>query len=500
MRKSLTFLIALGLCAVPAAAHAFCGFYVSGADGALYNEATKVVLMRQGRRTVLSMQNAYQGPTEDFAMVVPVPVVLRENDVKTLPRNVFDRVDQLAAPRLVEYWEQDPCYRPPRRRYRRMSARGGGGAPMAAPRDREQRHGVTVEAEFAVGEYDIQILSARDSSGLDTWLREENYNIPQGAGEVLRPYVEQGTKFFVAKVDAERVTFENGRAMLSPLRFHYDADEFSLPVRLGLLNSNGTQDLLVHILAPNQRYEVANYPNAFIPTNIRVRNRVRNHFGRFYAALFDKTLAANPGAVVTEYSWQAMSCDPCPTAPLSQNELTLFGLDVLGGAGRSASNQMVLTRLHYRYDRDSLRDDLVFRPADGVIGGRGMPNRAGRMQEQRQASSQNQFQGRYVMLNWWRGAIECEHPRRGIWGGPPDGARRPTPSATNTAFIRRRRAPLERWIRDDVPEINLRRHRPPASPPPAPKPRASVDEIGGGSAMVLGCFFGLFAWRRRRPR
>ncbi|RLB52884.1 MAG: hypothetical protein DRJ42_13570 [Deltaproteobacteria bacterium] len=394
------FVLALGLTGAPGAAHAFCGFYVSGADGAVYNEATKVVLMRQGRRTVLSMQNAYQGPPQDFAMVVPVPVVLQETDVKTLPRAAFDRIDQLSAPRLVEYWEQDPCYQPRRRHSRRRMMPRSAPMSSAGASAPAGRHGVVVEAEFAVGEYDIQILSARDSSGLDTWLREENYNIPEGAGEVLRPYVAQGTKFFVAKVNISRVTFEGGRAILSPLRFHYDTDEFSLPVRLGLLNSNGTQDLIVHILAPDQRYEVANYPNAFIPTNVRVRNRVRRHFGRFYAALFDKTVRQNPGAVITEYSWQATSCDPCPTQPLSSTELTLFGLDVIGGAngsvgsvgpmgrsgrgrrpGRGVSGQMVLTRLHYRYDRESLGDDLVFRPAEAVIGGRGMPNRGGHLEE-----------------------------------------------------------------------------------------------------------------------
>ena len=55
------------------------------------------------------MPNNYQGPPEDFAMVVPVPVVLHKEDVKTLPADVFDHVDSLSAPRLVEYWEQDPC-------------------------------------------------------------------------------------------------------------------------------------------------------------------------------------------------------------------------------------------------------------------------------------------------------------------------------------------------------------------------------------------------------
>ena len=69
----------------PREAEAFCGFYVAGADAELYNNATMVVLMRDGTRTVLSMANNYQGPPEDFAMVVPVPVVLQESDVKVLP-------------------------------------------------------------------------------------------------------------------------------------------------------------------------------------------------------------------------------------------------------------------------------------------------------------------------------------------------------------------------------------------------------------------------------
>src|SRR5688572_8674926 len=92
--------------------HAFCGFYVSGSDKKMFADATNVVLMRHGTRTVLSMQNDYRGPLEDFAMVVPVPVVLKEGDVRALPKPVFDRIDSLGSPRLVEYWEQDPCPAP----------------------------------------------------------------------------------------------------------------------------------------------------------------------------------------------------------------------------------------------------------------------------------------------------------------------------------------------------------------------------------------------------
>ena len=156
----------LALSSRPNEASAFCGFYVSGADTKLVNNATQVVLMRAGTRTVLSMENNYQGPPENFAMVVPVPIVLQKENVKTLTRDVFDHVDKLGAPRLVEYWEQDPCAQPVE--YKRKGLvypsppmmLQEGGAPGGL--------GVKIEAQFTVGEYEVVVLSARDSTGLDT--------------------------------------------------------------------------------------------------------------------------------------------------------------------------------------------------------------------------------------------------------------------------------------------------------------------------------------------
>src|SRR5258708_715402 len=110
MKRAFAFLVVmLFATSIPRAAHAFCGFYVSGADAKLFNDATQVVLMRGGTRTALSMQNDYKGPPEDFALVVPVPVVLQKENVKILALDAFKRLDTLTAPRLVEYWEQDPC-------------------------------------------------------------------------------------------------------------------------------------------------------------------------------------------------------------------------------------------------------------------------------------------------------------------------------------------------------------------------------------------------------
>jgi hypothetical protein len=439
-------LVAVAACAAigeTREARAFCGFYVSGADTKLTNNATQVVLMRDGTRTVLSMQNNYQGPPQDFAMVVPVPVVLQKENVKTLARDVFDRVDKLSAPRLVEYWEQDPCPKPSMGPYPLADAAmgsGGGGGPVY----RSAGHAaVRIEAEFSVGEYDIVVLSATDAASLDTWLHQNNYKIPDGAEPYLRPYVEMGMKFFVAKVDVSKVRFErvgNGpeQAMLSPLRFHYDSDSFNLPIRLGLINSGGTQDLIVTILARGQRYEVANYDNVAIPTNIDVSDATRKAFAPFYATLFDDTLKKHPHSVVTEYSWASSSCDPCPTPPLGPGDLVTLGADALpstampapegGGApivrrmpSPGSLNGFVITRLHARYSKDALGDDLFFRAAPPIVGGREFMQDNGKLERGARPDSSNNFQARYIIRHPWTGAIACKNPQRGVWGGPPGG-------------------------------------------------------------------------------
>ncbi|MCY1055694.1 DUF2330 domain-containing protein [Nannocystis sp. SCPEA4] len=471
MLQRLSTVSALALaCAVvvsPATAEAFCGFYVSGGDAKLYNNATLVVLMRDGTRTVLSMQNNYQGPPENFAMVVPVPVVLQKDDVKTLPREIFDRVDRLAAPRLVEYWEQDPCAPDvlmlPGAPVKKMASTGKGGGG-GAPAD----YGVTIEAQFTVGEYEVVILSAKDSNGLDGWLRNNKYTIPEGAEPVLRPYVQQGMKFFVAKVDVSKVSFgKDGQAMLSPLRFHYDSESFNLPVRLGLLNSSGVQDLLVHVLA-SERYEVANYPNAFVPTNLEVKESARAEFGKFYVALLDAVMRQQPGAVVTEYAWQANNCDPCPETPLQLEELVTLGADVLpsyagrvksadGSASWQVPGEFVLTRLHARYGKEALGEDLVFRAAKAIVGGREV-GEAGKLEKGAQPGGTNTFQGRYIIRHPWTGPVTCKEPIRGRWGGPwPDwkGGGGAKPQAAQGLAFAERGANLGMYVAQDMPELQV---------------------------------------------
>ncbi len=442
--------------------------------------------MREGTRTVLSMQNDYKGPLEDFAMVIPVPVVLKEKDVKTLPRQVFDHTDSLGSPRLVEYWEQDPCPVPRRDlKYPSKMARESASAnemPMdSAPTTKPT---VKIEAKFNVDEYQILILSATEAAGLKDWLQQNHYKIPEGAEPLLRPYVEAGSKFFVAKVDPKKVQMVDGRAALSPIRFHYDSEDFALPIRLGMANSSGKQDLIVNIVSADKRYEVANYKNVFIPTNFDVKDGVKARFGEFYAALFDKTIEANPGAVVTEYAWTAVPnyhCDPCTDADISNPDLMTLGGDIVGG--QIASGNFVLTRLHARYGKQDMKDDLRFREGKPVTGGREIWTKTG-LEYSAVPSQQNYFQARYAIRHWWTGPVRCQNPRRGVWGGPPDGNYGGTIAANKVAFAPRGKIALPMMINRDLWEIGLKKAVP-APKTPAPKPPTATTP-GGSKAMGFG--------------
>jgi hypothetical protein len=325
---------------------------------------------------------------------------------------------------------------------------------------------VKIEAKFDVAEYQILILSATEAAGLEDWLHQNHYTIPDGAEPLLRPYVEAGSKFFVAKVDPKKVHMEDGHAALSPLRFHYDSEDFSLPIRLGMANSSGTQDLVVNVLSPSKRYELANYKNAMIPTNFDVKDSVRAHFGAFYTALFDKTVEANPGAVITEYAWTARTgyhCDPCPELDVTQQDLMSLGGDIVGG--QIAQGTFVMTRLHARYGKKDMKDDLRFREAKPVTGGREQWTKQG-IEYGAVPSEENYFQARYAIRHWWTGKIACKNPQRGVWGGPPDGRDTSVIAASKVAFAPRGKVSVPDVIGRDLWEIGLKKTRP---APPAPK-------------------------------
>ncbi len=367
---------------------AFCGFYVAKADTNLYNEASQVVIARDGERTVLTMANDYQGDVKDFALVVPVPVILSEEQVHVGEPKILERLDAFSAPRLVEYFDENPCEM---RMYDRISE-----SEVPLPQStanmlgssEDKALGVTIESKFSVGEYDILILSAKESDGLETWLKQNGYNIPQGASQVLRPYIQDNLKFFVAKVNLKE--YENtGFQSLRPLMMAFESPKFMLPIRLGMINSKGEQDLIVYLLSPKGQIELSNYRTVKVPSDTNVPEFVQQEFGDFYKSMLVKSYQKeNYKVALLEYAWDMGSCDPCSAEPLNQEELKqagVFWLDDVNNNRMMGSSNVFITRLHLRYSRDKFPEDLRF-----------------------QETGNNQlFQGRYVINHPYTGNAQC---------------------------------------------------------------------------------------------
>ena len=368
------------LSATPALA--FCGFYVAKADTKLYNQASQVIIARDGDRTVLTMANDYQGAVQDFAVVVPVPTVLTQDQVNVGDPAIIDRLDEFTAPRLVEYFDPDPCQPPQLFQDGLRSAAPSVNQAMSRAKDEASALGVTIESSFSVGEYDILILSAQDSNGLETWLRQNGYQIPAGASDLLRPYIRQGLKFFVAKVNLE--TFDrNGFSKLRPLQMAYESPRFMLPIRLGMVNAKSDQDLVVYLLSPTGRMELTNYRTVNIPSNEEIPVFVKDEFGDFYRAMFERShIAQGRRVAFLEYAWDMAGCDPCSATPLSFEELRKAGVFWINP---NTGNNVFVTRLHLRYNRDRFPEDLIFQ----------------------ETGNRQFYQGRYVLRHPFQGDLNC---------------------------------------------------------------------------------------------
>jgi hypothetical protein len=373
---------------------------VARADAKLYNKASQVVVVRHDDKTVMSMLNDFEGPLTDFALVVPVPAVLRKEQIHVADKALFEHLDAFSAPRLVEYFDADPCAVVTLEEARSLKSMAAPATLGAARADRDRALGVTVEAAYTVGEYDIVILSATQSNGLETWLQENGYRVPPGARRALQPYIRQGLKFFVAKVNLDEQA-KTGLQWLRPLQFAFESPRFMLPIRLGMANARGAQDMIVYVLTRTGRVETVNYRTVPLPSDVQVPGFVMTEFADVYRALFDRAVEKEGGrAVFTEYAWNMGWCDPCAADPLSRDELRELGVFWLddasaddrkpgmrgrrpGGAGGPVP--VFLTRLHVRYAPDTFPEDLVFQ----------------------ETGDPSNFQGRYIVRHPWTGSPEA---------------------------------------------------------------------------------------------
>ena len=137
-----------------------------------------------------------------------------------------------------------------------------------------------------------------------------------------------------------------------------------LPIRLGMANSVGEQDMIVYAFSKRGRVECTNYRTVKMPTDNLVPTFIKPKFGTFYTDVFkNEYRKVGKNAVFLEYAWNVtptfngMKCDPCVGNPPYTREITMAGVPWANQNGVTT----FFTRLHVRYTLDKFPEDLFFK-------------------------------------------------------------------------------------------------------------------------------------------
>ncbi|MCO4746053.1 MAG: DUF2330 domain-containing protein [Proteobacteria bacterium] len=185
---------------------------------------------------------AYEGASEDFAWIVPVP---KEPELFTSSDALFSALSARTKPQFWLNWETNGVCD---WGFQNDAALAGGGdtGAFASP-ESDGGESVTVVAQEQVGPYDTVVLQATDSTALLTWLNDAGYDLPNTLDSVLTPYLADRQFFVALKLSAGRETGD-----LVPLGMRYAGNGASIPIQLTSVAATPDMPLTVYVLGEDR--------------------------------------------------------------------------------------------------------------------------------------------------------------------------------------------------------------------------------------------------------
>ena len=192
-------------------------------------------------------------------------------------------------------------------------------AARSLDRGRAKALGVTIEAHYTVGEYDILILSANaERAGSRPGCARTATGSRPAPAPVLGSYIKQNMRFFVAKVNLKEQA-KLGFTFLRPLQVAYESPKFMLPIRLGT-RERGRPAGPVRLRADAKgRVETDQLPDGEAPhRHGAAAVREGRVHGLLQRHVREQVRRQDMRAVFLEYAWDMAWCDPCAADPLSR--------------------------------------------------------------------------------------------------------------------------------------------------------------------------------------
>ncbi|HTJ80509.1 MAG TPA: DUF2330 domain-containing protein [Polyangiaceae bacterium] len=288
----------------------------------------RVIVLREGDRSIVTLSARVDAKAERVAWLYPIDAV-GDGGVDALAPTPVDpkivrAVADVSGPKIQEYWELDPC--------ELHTAIGPGPGPSsgsdAAPKPKDD-----ASASKAPG-FDVSLVHGKLDDAKDA-LKKKGLELPKSAEAALSAYLDAGKTIVVADVATKDL--DGGR--LPPLRIETTSTAFTLPTRLAATREGAALEIFV--IAPGVRFEAESEPNVAAFTNLDVGVAAKGGLPSLFERLRARSLADQPGALLTEYAWRASGCDQC-ASPLDQATFDALGLRVLPSAKEGKQGEVLV--------------------------------------------------------------------------------------------------------------------------------------------------------------
>lgn len=222
-----------------------CGGFFCDNSQPVNQTAERIIFSDNADDTVTALvQIMYQGPSEEFAWVLPVPGT---PDVGVSSDTAFDRLQQATNPNYrMNTTVEGECGTRSNFGADDMASSGGAVNNASAPEDQDD--GVDVVDSGRVGPYIHTTISVDPSSddpadvAVD-WLERNSYDVSALGADVIRPYLEDGMNLIAFKL-----TKNADSGDVRPVTLTYPAELPMIPIKLTAVAAQSDMGVLVWVL------------------------------------------------------------------------------------------------------------------------------------------------------------------------------------------------------------------------------------------------------------
>jgi hypothetical protein len=320
-----------------------------------------MVVSRDENRTVITILPRYNYDGEHFGMLIPVPKIVSDTQVKIGGFNAAQNILSYTAPRINYYKDANLC-----------AIKDG--APVATLQEKGHKFkAIGIKDNIAPPSVkpsvDIIRSEALKDKSLADYLKDKNLYLDKDYLPMIESYKARGIEYVLVTTPKGDGAYRS----LPAVQIAYESDSFAIPIGLSGHSSDVAQDLTLVFISRDGLVNPKTVPLKKMASDKNLPLFAAASFDDDYEAIFKKSLLDdNFQSIFLEYAGDVKWCPSCTAAQkLSVTDLRGLGawwLDSLGVspandknvAGRDGIDNVYLTRLHLRHTEKTILNSVDF--------------------------------------------------------------------------------------------------------------------------------------------